>query len=730
MTDPKRAERIAKLRAILALTNSDQPGEAQAAAEMAAKLKRRWGIEDAELEEGDASARRPFESVWTADELRDQLLDQTPIIAGRHISPDSIRRAGWASWRYPLGLRAWQSTADIGNRPIEGATVIWLEAQFTALECLVVPRLARMYPSWTDGQISRAAADALDGMFTAVDASSLPRMGDLGAFREYLAAHPFPDRWLESAGRPLPERRGAPAPDIDIPRTATIWAALLTLVGGVDDALIDVLLTEWGQGGARRRDQQRTRPAADPFTPPTARVRRDPFAPPSARVSRAPAARDTDTPAPRHGNGRMGMPRLRVGAAVLAVLAALVAIVVLMDQLRDDTTAPPPSAAVDASERVADQSRPAPEPSGDGDAPTLPSPDSPDAAGGGDPPASEAGGRSGENDVPTLGPADDEDTVLPEIVAVCNSRLDLNRQWQQTTSPYDCREEGAAGLRVGSGWGLAVFREARERTNVEYRLDGEAIVRSGETSERGAFHALAPGAHTIEVREQRGVGWSDWSAPYTFTTVHEVQFDAICNTYYPPNLDQPQWPATPADCRTAAADGLRTGSGWDWQPYMRGGVEPANIIYRFDGGAGFSESDEGSAAFDALAPGRHTIEAREQRPWGWTDWSAPYEFETVAVVEVIAICSHTANEAATYAGCKAAEREGFDRSMAGWIILADGVAEWDDVVYRLDGGRAGSEENVAENLWGLAPGQHVVEIRERRSWGWTDWSPPYTFTVR
>ena len=486
MTDPKRAERIAKLRAILALTNSDQPGEAQAAAEMAAKLKRRWGIEDAELEEGDASARRPFESVWTADELRDQLLDQTPIIAGRHISPDSIRRAGWASWRYPLGLRAWQSTADIGNRPIEGATVIWLEAQFTALECLVVPRLARMYPSWTDGQISRAAADALDGMFTAVDASSLPRMGDLGAFREYLAAHPFPDRWLESAGRPLPERRGAPAPDIDIPRTATIWAALLTLVGGVDDALIDVLLTEWGQGGARRRDQQRTRPAADPFTPPTARVRRDPFAPPSARVSRAPAARDTDTPPPARGNGGMGMPRLRVRAAVLAVLAALVAIVVLVDQLRDDAVAP--ETAADPGERVSDQAQTPPEPSGDGDAPppdsdAAASP-SPDPSGDGDAPTPDTAAAA----LPTLDPPDADEgsdgagglvqrvigTVSPlvglligaftgdetiEISALCNARWDWAADESRgPETELECRRAAAVGpLHTGHGWGLAVL---------------------------------------------------------------------------------------------------------------------------------------------------------------------------------------------------------------------------------------------------------------------------------
>ena len=702
MTDPKRAERIAKLRNILALTTSDQPGEAQAAAEMAAKLKRRWGITDAELEEGGAPARRPSESVWTAEELRNQLLDQTPIIAGRHISPDSIRRAGWASWRYPLGLRPWQSTADIGNRPIEGATVIWLEAQFTALECLVVPRLVRMCPSWTDGQLSRAAAEALDGMFTAVAAVSLPRMGDVGAFREYLAAHSLPGMWPWSDGWSHLD------PDMDIPRTAAIWAALLTEVRGADDTLIDALLTDWEQSSARQRGARRT---TDPFTPPVARVRRDPFAPPTARVSRAPTGSDTNTPAPRRGNGGMGMPRLRGPAALLAVLAVLVAIVALVDQLRDDTAAP--EAAPDPVGRVSGQARTSPEASGGGDAP----------------PPDSAAVRS-DDQLAALDAPGDEEMAPPEIVAVCNSWLDLDRQWQHSTSVGDCRAEGATGLRVGSGYGLGVLREGKEEANVEYRFGDGSVVRPGAPTERNVFAALAPGRHTIEVREQRGEHWTAWSEPYTFTTAHEVEIDAICNAYFPPDSDQPQQPATPADCRTAAADGLRTGSGWDWQPFTRGIVELANVTFRFDGGAAFGAGTDGSAVFAALTPGRHTIEARERRPWGWSDWSAPYEFETVAVVEVIAVCSLAAGEAATYAGCKAAEAEGFDLSIGGWAILADGVLAWDNVVYRLDGARTGGEEDTAEELSRLVPGRHVVEIRERRPWGWTDWSAPYEFTVR
>ena len=247
--------------------------------------------------------------------------------------------------------------------------------------------------------------------------------------------------------------------------------------------------------------------------------------------------------------------------------------------------------------------------------------------------AGEPSARVSDEELPAPDPSDDEHTTPPEIVAVCNTWLDLNRQWQQTVSADDCRAGGAAGLRVGSGWGLAVLREGGEGDSVEYRVDDDSIVRPGETGERGAFHALAPGAHTIEVREKRGSRWSDWSAPYTFTTVHEVEIDAVCNARWNEEEGEWQYPTTAADCRAAAADGLRIGIGWDWQPHTRGGVERANITYRFDGGEEFTiDGTLGSMAFAALASGRHTIQAREQRPWGWTDWSAPYAFTVVRLM--------------------------------------------------------------------------------------------------
>ena len=278
----------------------------------------------------------------------------------------------------------------------------------------------------------------------------------------------------------------------------------------------------------------------------------------------------------------------------------------------------------------------------------------------------EASALVSSEEPPAADPPDEGGMAPPAIVAVCNSQLDLYGQWQNPATADDCSEQGVAGLRVGSGWGLAVLREGMQGDTVEYRFDDGPIVRVDGTSERNAFSGLAPGRHTIEARAQRGERWTAWSAPYTFTTVNEVEILAVCNARWDPELDQLQQPGTAAECRTAAADGLRTGSGWDWQPYTRGIVELADVTFRFDGGAGFGSGSEGSAAFAALTPGRHTIEAREQRPWGWTDWSDPYEFETVAVLEVIAICTLAPGQAATYAGCKAGGARGL-RSFGGWV---------------------------------------------------------------
>ena len=115
-------------------------------------------------------------------------------------------------------------------------SIIYMQAEITATKCLVVPRLIRMHPDWTDEQITKAAAHAL---LAAAPPTNLRvgAMGDVAAFRAYLAANPLPDM---SSWRPGGEAAGA-----EILRTAAFWAADLKEAQGHDEAVIDAILTEW-----------------------------------------------------------------------------------------------------------------------------------------------------------------------------------------------------------------------------------------------------------------------------------------------------------------------------------------------------------------------------------------------------------------------------------------------------------------------------------------------------
>ena len=144
-----------------------------------------------------------------------------------------------------------------------------------------------------------------------------------------------------------------------------------------------------------------------------------------------------------------------------------------------------------------------------------------------------------------------------------------------------------------------------------------------------------------------------------------------------------------------------------------------------------------------------TIGAREQRPWGWTEWCAaegdrlraPYEFETVAVLEIVAICNARANREvgewqhpATAADCRdagPAEAAGNGAPECGltYTIAAAGIGSRiprgrrckRTSLIRFDGGAAfygGSDGELLQDSTTLAqPGQHTMEARELRPWG-------------
>ena len=175
--------------------------------------------------------------------------------------------------------------------------------------------------------------------------------------------------------------------------------------------------------------------------------------------------------------------------------------------------------------------------------------------------------------------------------------------------------------------------------------------------------------------------------------------------------------------------GIHVGRSWIWEFFGEGfeWIDPSRLVVSIDDGAPLAADDPAfPEAMNALAPGHHTIRVNHWGGQAWAGWTAPYGFTTIADLEIVAICSVPSDPSPTYAECKAAEGRGFDTQMGHWAVIADGVWKWANMVFRFDSKTGTSEEDV----WSLPPGTHTVEIRERRPWGWTDWSPPYTFTVR
>ena len=214
-----------------------------------------------------------------------------------------------------------------------------------------------------------------------------------------------------------------------------------------------------------------------------------------------------------------------------------------------------------------------------------------------------------------------------------------------------------------------------------------------------------------------------------------VVITAVCNMQWDVASNEWQSPRTAEACRVAEVDGLRTGEDWHWDVWTDGVVDSGNVAYRFDSGAPFSlASSEDFAAFRALSPGQHTLEARELRGEVWTEWSAPYIFTILPFepLTIAAFCTalwvedhyerHDTAEA-----CSAAGAAGLYKGEA-WDIWITGVQDLDNVRYSIDAGLATTRRGV--RLRDLDPGEHTIEVRELRGGEWTDWSAPYTFTIR
>ena len=192
-----------------------------------------------------------------------------------------------------------------------------------------------------------------------------------------------------------------------------------------------------------------------------------------------------------------------------------------------------------------------------------------------------------------------------------------------------------------------------------------------------------------------------------------LEIVAVCNRAGGDTLD---------DCHAAEMRGVDPDE--PWAAAVGGVSDWDNVRYRIDGGAAVTLGDLQSLE---VADGRHTIEAREQQAAGWTAWSAPYVFEVrdrPATLVVTAICN---GDWETAGDCRSEAADGLDPD-EWWLAWVDGVDDYDNARYSIDGGSPGTWDDLQP--LDLADGRHTVAVIEQQAAGWTAWSAPYVFEVR
>ena len=204
------------------------------------------------------------------------------------------------------------------------------------------------------------------------------------------------------------------------------------------------------------------------------------------------------------------------------------------------------------------------------------------------------------------------------------------------------------------------------------------------------------------------------TAPSTPTT---LEITAFCNA--PP--DQEGWNSS-EECAESGANGIVINRDVEW--WAIGVDDWDNARYSIDGTAVVTEAE---LTLEGLAPGEHTVHIIEQQAAGWTEWSQPYRFEIRDRVATLVITAFCNGDLDTAADCLTAATSGLvaDERLSAWV---SGVEDFDNVRYSIDGWAGVTWADLT--LGDLAPGPHTLEVIEWQSSGWTEWSVPYTFTVR
>ncbi len=311
-----------------------------------------------------------------------------------------------------------------------------------------------------------------------------------------------------------------------------------------------------------------------------------------------------------------------------------------------------------------------------------------------------------------------------EIIAICNYiPVEGSSRFRPPTTASECQTTSGAGLHAGElqyEW----VRGTVSSQNVVFRVDGGSPVGWIDFG-LDLLTSLPSGRYTVQVREQHPWGQTEWSAPYEFTLIgREPEITAICNSTWDDASGQYVPYETAEECHAAGLNGVAfVGERWHW--WGRNFSEWEDLQLGIDGGAVFNEADA-AVHFRRLAPGQHYLHIRERLANGeWTDWGEPYYF-TVKIVLRVAICD---NGPDSFWDCWADGRAGIRRGA--WGITAWGsVLNYDQARYSVNGGEAATGNTMRAIVRNLPQGTHTIRVGEFRSWGWTGWSPPFTFTIR
>ena len=252
-----------------------------------------------------------------------------------------------------------------------------------------------------------------------------------------------------------------------------------------------------------------------------------------------------------------------------------------------------------------------------------------------------------------------------------------------------------AAINPGNSGGPVFTKCGAVVAMVVSKLVGEAI--------EGIAYAVAEPSITAILPQLRA------EALDTLPNAETLVITAFCNG---------DW-VTAEDCRASAANGLDPNAPWEiWAD----GVEDLdNLIYSLDEGSALTSN----FSLSGLAPGEHTIRINERLEEGWSGWSPPYTFTIRdAPLVVTAFCI---GDWETPEDCLAVAADGLDPA-APWQIWVSGAEDVDNLIYRFDAGLPLLRDDVS--LSSLAPGEHTVQVSERRPEGWSGWSAPHAFIVR